>query len=67
MGSISSDFNTREYNKFVQVGTGSAISTLGVVPAVRTLLYGKTSTGTGLPILVKDDGSGHGKIALSTV
>jgi len=49
---ISTVRNQREYNKFIEVGTGTSTSTPSSATAVNNLIWGKTATGTGLPLRV---------------
>jgi len=56
----------REYDKFVEVGTGTGLSVPTSATAIRSQLYGVTVGGTGLPMKVIDDGSGLGKVSVQT-
>ena len=57
--------NQREYNKFVEVGTGTSIGVPTSATAMRTQIFGTTSVGSGLPVKVVDDGTGLGKVSVS--
>ena len=49
-----------------KVGTGTAETSPEKGTAQNVILFGRTSDGKGLPLLVEDDGNGFGRLILGS-